>query len=651
MKMFSKKDATMKENTKEKSPTKADKKKLDEWKRRYEFAKSKYADNLKLMDDNEALYNGDRATKINPNRGNGYSKKKATNVRNIVYELLESEVDSSIPMPKVTPIHEEDKELAEIIEKALENEVRLLRFSRINDVSERVTYVQGGDFYHVEWDHTKGFHCNIGGLSVNERHPRTVIPQPGCIELDEMDYVFVLVSQTKDFVKRKYNVDVSDAENTEVDISRREDDNHDNDLVTVIKCYYRNEDGKIGLFTWCEDYILEDYEDFQARRLTRCKKCGRVKVGETCECGSKSFETNVEEYEELTEDIIQFNGNVINSTMEDYVPQVDENGNPVLDMNGLPIESVEQKKVKVPYYKPNELPLVLRRNVSRVGKFLGASDAAIIQDQQEDIKKLGTKMDEKLLKGGSIVTLPATTKIQTTDEELKVVRVKNPNEVSMINVLNIQADVSYDRIMLESNYDWAKSTLGITDSFQGKYDSSAKSGTAKQYAINQAAGRLESKRVLKNEAFADLYRLMFKHLLAYADQPMPLSSKDKDGQLVFDHFNRYDFLKVDAAGEFYWDDEFIFETDPTSTIMMNREAMWQMIDLKYQNGAFGELGTPDALLTYWTFMEMNDYPNSSSMKDIFAQKVLEQKQMEAQQQQMAMMQAQMQQQMPPMGGM
>ena len=237
-------------------------------------------------------------------------------------------------------------------------------------------------------------------------------------------------------------------------------------------------------------------------------------------------------------------------------------------------------------------------------------------------------MQEKILKGGSIVTLPHNSKITTTDEELKVVRVKNASDKALIDVLNMQADITMDRIMLETNYDWAKSTLGITDAYQGKYDSSATSGTAKQYSINQAAGRLESKRVMKNTAYAKLYEMMFKFMLAYADQPIPLSKRNADGKYEFTHFDRYKFLKKDAAGEFYWNDEFIFETDPTSTIMMNREAMWQQIDLKYQAGAFGQIGEPETLLAYWTFMAENDYPNAEHMRSIFQQKVQEQKEMQ-----------------------
>ena len=605
-------------------------KKLNHWKRKYEEAKSRYSDELAKMREYENLYNGDRAVNRNPNEGFGKAKKVSINVRNIVYELIESQVDSSIPMPKVTPIHEEDGELAKIIEISLQNEIRRLHFNVLNDKSERTVPIQGGDFIHVEWDNNKGYHCTIGGISVSERHPRSVIPQPGVTEIEEMDYIFVLIPQTKDFVKRKYGVDVSQASDTEIQLKADTKRDENEDIVTVIKCYYRNSDGTIGLFSWCEEYVLEDYEDYQARRLMRCVKCGRVKTGDTCECGSTKFEEKAEEYEEIYEDIQLRDGTVINALNYQSEPMVDESGNPVTDIYGNQMEEKTEVRTKIPYYKPKEIPIVLRRNVSRDSKLLGFSDVAVIEDQQDAIKKLGSKLQEKIMKGGSIVTLPVGLKVETTDKELKVVRVKTPNEASLIGVKNIQADVSQDRIMLESNYDWAKSTLGITDAYQGKYDSSATSGTAKQYSINQAAGRLESKRVMKNTAYAKLYEMMFKFMLAYADQPIPLSKRNADGKYEFTHFDRYKFLKKDAAGEFYWNDEFIFETDPTSTIMMNREAMWQQIDLKYQAGAFGKLGEPETLLAYWTFMAENDYPNAEQMRSIFQQKVQEQKEIQEQ---------------------
>lgn len=604
-----------------------ERKRLDKWKRTYEEAKLAYSDDINSMKSCTKMYDGDRDVNGNPNKL-FTPKKKSINVRNITYELIESQVDSSIPMPKVIPIHKEDEKLAQDIETALQNEIRLLHFNELNDKQERIVPIIGGDFMHVEWDNTKGYHCTIGGISVSERHPKYVIPQPGVTDIDDMDYIFIQIPQTKAFVKAKYNVDVKDATDTEPENTDSKK-NMSEDIVTVIKCYYRH-DGVIGLFTWCEDYILEDYKDYQARRLCRCVECGRVKTGDVCECGSKKFEEKEEDSEVLVDDIELTSGEIIPASKLVETQVKDEDGNLLFNDDGTPVIEIVEEKTEIPYYKPNCIPLVLRRNVSRSGKLLGFSDAKVIEDQQDAIKKIGSKIQEKILKGGSIVTLPLNSKITTTDEELKVARVKNQNEKSLIDVLNIQADITMDRIMLETNYDWAKSTLGITDAYQGKYDSSATSGTAKQYSINQAAGRLESKRVMKNTAYAKLYEMMFKFMLAYADQPIPLSKRNADGEYEFSHFNRYKFLKKDAAGEFYWNDEFIFETDPTSTIMMNREAMWQQIDLKYQAGAFGTIGEPETLLAYWTFMAENDYPNAEHMRSIFQQKVQEQKLMQAQ---------------------
>ncbi|MED9905279.1 MAG: hypothetical protein UFG06_14005 [Lachnospiraceae bacterium] len=599
--------------------------KISKRRSQYEEAKIAYSNDLSEMTENEALYNGTRNVQGNPNKPWKSPTKVAINVRNIVYELIESQVDAAIPMPKVSPIHEEDASLAKIIEDALANEIRLINFNEINDKQERTVPIQGGDYMHVEWDNKKGFHCNVGGLSVSERHPRCVIPQPGVTEVQDMDYIFVVISMTRDDVKRKYGVEVEGAAETEREI--RTDNKTNTDLVSVIKQYYRNKDGGIGLFTWCDDYILEDMEDYQSRRLERCKKCGRVKYGDECECGSRSFEYVKEEYEELTEDIQQYNNNVIPS-ISGYERKfaLDKNGDGLIDKNGIPVMEEVAVRTRIPYYKPDCFPLVLRRNVSRSGRLLGFSDVSVIKDQQDAVKKLGSKIQEKILGGGSILTLPEGLPIRMTDEDYRVVRVRNAADLQAITVRNLQVDISGDLRLLEYNYDWAKSGLGITDAYQGKYDSSATSGTAKQYSINQAAGRLESKRVMKNAAYAKLYEMMFKFLLAYADQPIPISKKRENGEYSFSHFNRYDFLKQDAAGDWYWNDEFIIETDPTSTIMMNREAMWQQADFKLQSGAFGPVGETRSLLLYWEFMQKNDYPNAAEIKRKVEEKYNEEQQ-------------------------
>lgn len=592
-------------------------KKLLDWQAKYENAKVKYADALNVMSTYENYYEGDK--KVANLNGTGYAAKGAINVRNIAYELIESQVDVSVPMPKVTAVHEEDAEMAKKIEQFLENETRLLGFSTLNDLQERIVPIQGGDFFLVEWDNTKGYHCTVGDLAISTIHPRQVIPQPGVTEIDKMDYVFTRTSQTKDYVKRRFGKDVSLEDETDKDIRN---DVVTEDIVTVVTAYYKNTKGGIGLYRWCGDVVLEDMEDYQARRIEVCEKCGKPKTNDsdTCECGSKKFVEKDDEVETI-------------SLIKEEI---------VIDpLTGQEIATQSEKEIEVPYYKPCDFPLILRRNITRDRHLLGTSDVAVIADQQETVKKLGSKITEKLLKGGSYVTLPQDKGVETTDEELKIIRIDTPAEKALIDVITVQADCGQDRIVLEENYQWAKSALGITDSFQGKYDSSALSGTAKQYSINQAAGRLESKRVMKNQAYAKLYEMMFKFALAYADEPIPVITTGTDGETVYSHFDRKDFLKIDAADTPYWNDEFIFETDPTSTLMVNREAMWNQADMKLQSGAFGQLGDLETNYLYWLEQERNSYPHAGEIKRVIEQRLAEQKQM-----QQALEEQQMQGEMP-----
>jgi hypothetical protein len=585
--------------------------KLKEWKDKYERATSEYSENLQLMDVYDKMYAGDRHVNRNPNYGGGQSNVMSVNVRNITFDLIESEVDSAIPFPKVIPIHAEDEEQAKILEAFLRGEIDKQHFKAKNDVQERTTPVQGGSFNIIEWDNSIKTHCAVGDLAVNDLHPKQVIPQEGVTELEKMDYVFVRSNQTKDYIKRRFNKDVDSEEG----VSDGEDKPLDN-IVELVTVYYKNKDGGIGLYRWVGDVEIEDLEDYEERRIKKCKECGETVVGDECpHCGSKKFEVVTDEM-----DIVKV-----------PIPLTDEAGNTVIGIDGTPIFTV--KEVEIPYYKPGMFPIVLRKNISKYKSFLGFSDAAAIEDQQDTIKKLGSKINEKLLKAGSILTMPNGVQFQKNEEEFKILRIDNPQQLSMIQVVTCQADVSKDMSFLEINYQWAKSALGITDAYQGKYDSSATSGAAKQYSINQAAGRLESKRVMKNEAYAKLYELMFKFALAYADQPIPITMSGKDGELEFSHFDKSDFIKFDDAGEPYWNDEFLFTIDTTSTLLTNREAMWNQNDIKLQSGAYGPLGDLRTMRLYWLEQERNGYPHAGEV-------LAEVEKMLSQQNEMAQAQAQ-----------
>lgn len=617
---------------------------LKTWKKRLEESLESYASDKNRMKTYQGYYDGDRSVAQDPNSSHSPSKK-ASNVRNIVYELIESQVDSSIPMPKVRAIHPEDEELAKKLEHYLENKIKTAKLPLLNDMMERNVPVQGGDFFHVQWDANAGLHSQIGDIKVSEIHPKKLIPQQGMVEIEEMDYFFVQELYTKKKVKAIYGVSVEDCGNDYTDLAGEQSSTAsiNSDIVTVNTAYYHNEHGGVGIFVWCDTEILLDLDDYEARYLDHCAKCGAVMQNGVCpECGSKKVKKMPEEYEEMAEGMEvktsypmadgTFSRNIDPFT-EEEAPQMDENGQPVMDEMGQPVMEMRKVKRKIPYYKPNIYPVVLRKNITQNDRLLGGSDVAVIIDQQDTVKKLGSKINEKLLKGGSFVTLPTGIDVEKTDKELKILRVRNAADKSLIDVINVQPNVQNDLSYEETNYNWAKSALGITDSFQGKFSSSEVSGTARQYAINQAAGRLESKRTLKNEAFAKLYEYMFKFWLAYSDQSSAIISTDSNGTANYDEIDRHEFLKIDSAGEFYWDDEFLFETDPTSTLMQNREALWNQTDLKLQSGAFGPVGDLETARAYWTIQKANGYPNAAIILNIIEQRIKEQQEMAMQAQQ------------------
>ena len=607
------------------------------WADRLDVCREHYETERNNMKTYNSYYEGTRKLQPDANLGTDPTKL-ATNVRNIVYELIESQVDSSIPMPRVRAIHPEDDELAKKMEKFLENKVRTCNLAIVNDAAERTVPVVGGDFYYVQWDQTKGLHSEVGDIKVTELYPKKVVPQVGILNLDDMDYFFIQELMTKTTVKRVYGVDVTECQNEYPDMTEDIEGASQNDeLVTVNTAFYRNDLGGVGIFVWCDFVKLLDLDEYEARYLDRCKKCGAVMINGKCpECGGTKAEKKKEDYEELVDAIeVKISGGGTSRIQPEEiseVPMVDEMGNPVLDEYGTPQMTIERTKKKIPYYKPNIYPIVLRKNITAQNKLMGGSDVAVVIDQQDTIKKLGTKINEKLLKGGSFVTLPEGVDIEKNGEELNILRLRNPADKSMIDTLTLQPNVQNDQSYLEINYSWAKSSLGITDAFQGKYDASARSGTAKQYSINQAAGRLDSKRTLKNEAYAELYETMFKFWLAFSDSESQITSTDKDGNPVHESLDRKEFLRLDAAGEFYWDDEFIFETDPTSTLMQNREAMWSQTDLKLQSGAFGPVGDLETAKAYWTIMKANGYPNASTVLALIEERIQTQQEMAMQMQ-------------------
>lgn len=669
--------------------------KLDVWQKRLADSDVAWKAQMTKMDRREHLYSGDRELRALTKGDEG---QKAPHIRNIVFENIESQVSSAIPSPKVTPRRKEDEALAAKIEHWLRCELDRLPFETINDQAERTVPIQGGVGFLVAWDNRKRTHDTVGEEEVAFLHPKQFAPQPGIYTgIQDMDWFIVRQPTTKENIRRRYDVNVEDEGEQEPQVRGTGDEDTADDAVTMYIGYAKNDRGGIDRYVWVNDIELEDLENYQARRVPVCAHCGRVRplpgqviqnrqaVVETAEqdaveaeqdivaaetrkqiagralamqlaqdvaaglgggletlaaegaaaepedqqlrydgegpcpwCGSTNWTTKEQEYEEVTLPVANSSGLVIPGAQ----PEIDENGRSVM------------RPTKIPFYRPDVFPVVLQKSVSVYGQLLGNSDVDVIEDQQNTTNRMEKKIIDRLVKAGTRITLPAKATLRTDPVDGERWFLDSPADKAMIDVYQFSGDLQYELTYLATVYEEARQILGITDSFQGRTDPTATSGKAKEFSAAQAAGRLESKRTMKQAAYAQLFELMFKFWLAYSDEPRPISYKDNEGNTVYEEISRYDFLKQDKDGQYYWEDQFLFGCDDSAPLASNREAMWQETRMNLQTGAFGDPSSTETLILFWSKMEELHYPGAGETKKYLEKRLQQEQQRAAQAQQM-----------------
>ena len=679
---------------------KDNKSKLDLWQDRLKQADYGYNSELAKMDHREELYNGTHEVGRKPSCD--YQYHEHFHVRNIIFENIESEVSSNVPQPKVTPTRQKDEYLADIIEHWLRNELDRLPFEAMNDMTERTVPIQGGVGWLVSWNNHKRTHNTIGALEVNVIHPKQFAPQPAVYTgINDMDWFITKIPTTKGAIKRRYDKDVYAENESEPDIRTATGAaNNNEDAVTQYIGYEINENGNINRFSWVNDVVLEDIKDYQARHQPVCAKCGKIKPlpgqliyanvkkagnllpdpkesfagglipkdlleqdaagqsmassladsfmsGEESEgvmsginydtsaepkeydggacpfCGSTDFSSESQEYEEVMLPI-ETKGGV---SIPGATPGMNEFGQPVM------------KPTKIPFYKPDIYPIVIQKNVSVYGQLLGNSDVDAIEDQQNTINIIEQKIVDRLLKAGTRITLPDRADFRISSKDSEIWYIGNAVDKNLIGTYDFTGNLQYELAFLAQVYEEARQVLGITDSFQGRRDTTAVSGKAKEIAASQSAGRLESKRVMKDSAYAQIFELMFKFALAYSDEPRTVSYTDEKGKRQYQEFNRYDFLEQDEDGNYYWNDQFLFSVDSSTPLASNREEMWRETRENLVSGAFGNPQELETLILFWGKMEQLHYPGAKETKAYLEDRL------QAQQEQMMMQQQMMAQQM------
>lgn len=584
--------------------------KLHFWQDKYAEALNQHRNTLSKIDNYFNIYEGSGDIR----NKDGAVTGKTDSVRKVVFELIESQTDLVVPMPKVTSLSGNENR-AMTIEHYIMNEIDRLDFDKIADMQARTTPIAGASFFHVEWDNGVNTRNTVGKLKVSDLDPRCVIPQPGIVAINDMDYIFLRLEETKLDIKNRYDIEIPKLR----DISQSDpdmDETNNDDLVTHIYCYYKDNHNNICLFSWVDDIVINDLENYFARKEYRCSKCNEPKIADQdkCpKCGSKKFELK-----DVTNEKITLHQNKIDP------------------LTGQTL--AEDIEIEVPYYTPKTFPIVKRVNVSKRNSFIGSSDVDAIKDQQNDLNISMDKIKQKLLKGGSIVTIPEDCDFKATDEELKIVKLKDPSQKALFDAVAIQPNISTDLGFLELNYNVARQTIGITNSYQGREDSTATSGKAKQISAENAAGRFESKKTMKNDAYADLYKVMFQFMLAYADEPRSIYYQDEYGQMQYKMFDKRMFIDRDDAGEYFYDDEFVFDTDESSTLANNRQLMWAETRNNFVSGAYGDAADANTLVMYWQMMDTLHYPGAKQALKFASDRL--QRQQEAQERQLQMQQEQ-----------
>ena len=340
-------------------------------------------------------------------------------------------------------------------------------------------------------------------------------------------------------------------------------------------------------------------KSWQIRKLRVCTKCGTINPTETsCTvCGNKKFE-----YKNATEEILEENIEEIYNPYE--VGETDDEDEKDHYSSRVFLEA----GTKIPFYVLHQLPFIPRPAISSLNSIYGMSEVQVVLDEQDAINKVLTKAVDKTLKSGSILTKPEKLKIGDTDDTIKILGVRTAEEAAMIQSKQIMADISEDVNMAAILYQNGKSASGVTESFQGAKDTTATSGKAKQYAAAMTAGRIESLRVMKAAAFAGLYELVLKFLLAFSDEPRKFVRILPDGSAKEECWNKYMFLDKDKYGTIYYRDDFSFDSDPASTLTQNRAQMWQETQDKFIQGAMGAPNDPRTLELFWNIMDSLGYP-------------------------------------------
>lgn len=550
--------------------------KLQKWKEKLSEAISEYESYRAECATHDALYIGTKAVRA-PGDSNLYMSSRFDNllddvttqdtadarqVVNIIFQLIESQIDPNTPLPAVEPTEEQDDgDRKDMVEGQLSYMASDLSMRRMNSENERITKKNSMAIFKVGYDpeYSKR-HTSKGRIETTNPHPMNVIPQPGVFRVKDMDYLFHIENRSVSQVCRQYGDewrDKLDGESLEYDwldsfsTDTKRSAGNKKGRVSVVECWYKDDDGDICLMTWVNDQIIRDEAKFFYRR--------------------------------------------------------DEAGKPIYN-DTLEIDG---REIQVPCRVPDTFPFVIWYNIPREKSYTGLADPAIIFDQQEGIKKVLSIEEQKQVRGTTkiFVRKGSTAANKITDATLQVIETEDPiNDV-------VTKDLKTPDRGLKDLYgiylQAAKDALGITEASQGRAENANLSGRALEQLASQTAGRMAVKAEEKDIAYTELYRLWYDFLLAYSDTPLPYRVTGDDGTFKFGYFDKAKLVRQDKAGEWYYPE---FDHGVQAETGMPKDKRF-VLDLA--NNAGQRIDN----IEYWTLMESIGVPSATTILDMERKKL------------------------------
>lgn len=521
-------------------------------------------------------------------------------LKKVVYELIDSKIISMLPGPKMSPRYYSDIFVVNATEALINHEIDKMLSEELHDESEHSCLIDGMTWLKVEWDPFDNTNERSGMPKVINCPVDTVYPQPGVADYKKLEYIFERKTLTLATIIDLYDRQVTPANGT--------------DLVDVVEVYYLNKNRVVGHLVYTEDslVVLANDVEWGMRKLRHCTKCTSiVRTAEECPvCGSKSFEYRSTDVEILSEDLTYIENKFRSGDSSEKAD----------DVNQANEQKTIPKGTKIPHYLVRQLPFVPKRTKKLPKTIYGMSEVQLALEEQDSINKLLNKAEAKSASSKAWVTKLKDTNIDDSDSEIAYIEIESAQEGQAIQVKQVKADISEELAMVRVLYENAKSAQGVTDTDQGKKDPTATSGKAKEAQLMASAQRQSASKIQRNSAYAGVYELIFKYLLAYSDEQRAFVSLLPDGTYREEVWSKYMFLaQSEITKDWYYREDFAWSVDSVAYITKDREMMWQLIDRDFLNGSTGSAIDPQrSLKLYWHMKDQYGYPTAK-----FAIKFLE----------------------------